>query len=86
MFILFYKHLPGTVSPLNVIFMLCLIASCGVNAARNLWFPKGLTDEVTRPPFTRISRFPDPARDPSTETAQISVIFYLHLTMGEEHI
>lgn len=40
--------------------------SCGVKLATNFCAPKALTDDVTRPPLTRISKLPDPAREPST--------------------
>lgn len=60
------SDLPGTVSPLNVICTVCVPGSCGVKLATNLWAPRARTDDVTRPPFTSISRFPEPARDPST--------------------
>lgn len=57
---------PGTVSPLKVICTRCVPVSCGVKLAIKFCPPKDLTELVTRPPLTRISKFPDPARDPST--------------------
>lgn len=61
---------PGTVSPLNVIWTTCVPDSCGVKLAMNFWPPKARTDDVTRPPFTKISKLPEPARDPSTKTLE----------------
>lgn len=60
-------HSPGTVSPLNVICTVWIPVSCGVKLATNLCPPKARTDDVTRPPLTKISKFPLPARDPSTK-------------------
>ena len=57
---------PGTVLPLKVICTEWTPVSWGVKLATNLCPPRALTDEVTLPPFTRISKFPEPARDPST--------------------
>lgn len=60
------KFLPGTVSPLNVICTVCGPGSCDVKLAINFCIPNDLTDDVTRPPFTNISKLPEPAREPST--------------------
>lgn len=57
---------PGTTSPLNFISTVCVVAVCGMNDAKKWWFPRFLTSLVTLPPFTSISRFPDPASLPST--------------------
>lgn len=54
-------------SPLNVISTKCATASCGTNDAKKRWLPSALTKLVTCPPFTRISKFPEPALDPSTD-------------------
>lgn len=54
-------------SPLNVISTKCVTTSCGTNDARKRWLPSALTKLVTCPPFTRISKFPEPALDPSTD-------------------
>lgn len=62
-------NLPGTVSPLNFISTRWLRASCGTNEARNLWLPRLRTKLVTWPPLTRISKFPEPAPEPSTVKA-----------------
>lgn len=61
------KLLPGTCSLLNFISTRWTSALCGTNDAKNFWLPKFRTKLVTCPPFTRISRFPDPAPDPSTK-------------------
>lgn len=61
------SYLPGMTSPLNVISTKCVTASCGTNDARKRWLPSALTKLVTCPPFTRISKFPEPALDPSTD-------------------
>lgn len=61
------NNLPGTGSPLNVISTKCVAASCGTKDAINFWSPRLFTKLVTWPPFTSISRLPDPAFEPSTE-------------------
>lgn len=68
MFMLLYNldMLPGTVSPLNVICTICVPGSCGVKLATNRCAPSARTEDVTRPPLTKISKFPEPACDPST--------------------
>lgn len=58
---------PGTVSPLKVIWTTCVPDSCGVKLAMNFCPPNARTDDVTLPPFTKISKLPEPARDPSTK-------------------
>jgi len=66
-------------SPLNVISTRCATASCGTNDAKKRWLPSALTKLVTCPPFTRISKFPEPALDPSTDKQN-------HLLLSETHL
>lgn len=73
---------PGTVSPLNVICTRCVPVSCGVKLAMKFCPPKDLTELVTRPPFTKISKLPDPARDPSTTSTRTKKLnFFLHTSL-----
>ena len=57
----------GTFSPLNLTSTLCLPGSWGMKFAWNCSLEMVWTWLVTRPPFTIISRFPNPAPFPSTE-------------------
>lgn len=41
--------------------------SCGVKLATNRCAPSARTEDVTRPPLTKISKLPEPAWDPSTK-------------------
>lgn len=59
-------HSPLTTSPLNLISTLCITGSWGTKDAKNRCWPRLRTNEVTCPPLTKISKFPDPAPEPST--------------------
>ena len=48
--------------------MTCVRVSSGTKDAKKQWLPRFSTLHATLPPFTRISIFPDPADDASTET------------------
>lgn len=74
-----WDSLPGTVSPLNVIWTVWVPDSWGVKLAMNRWAPNARTDDVTRPPLTKISKLPDPAWEPSTESNNSQCVFRIRI-------
>jgi len=79
------EHLPGTVSPLNFISTMWVRSSCGTKDARNRWLPRVRTELVTWPPLTRISRFPEPAPEPSTAPKQQALDSICQMILSKLH-